>query len=161
MFLTVHATAGAAVGALTGNPIAGFLLGVLSHAVLDIIPHGDEHLAPACKGHTCDHREEIRFFIKLAALDGVIMLGVLAAVLQPWVVLPSWAVVAGIAGGVLPDIGQGLGTAFPRWRLFARFRVLHDIVHVTIIPFETPVVLGMVTQLAALTFVIGTFRALT
>ncbi|MDO8425775.1 MAG: hypothetical protein Q7T01_04690 [bacterium] len=160
MFLTVHATAGAAVGALAGGPIGAFLLGVLSHAVIDIIPHGDEQLAPPCGGATCTHRDEVRFLIRIAAIDGVVMLGVLAALLQPWVTLPSWAVLAGIAGGVLPDVMQGLGSVLTRSRFFTGFKRVHDYIHVDIIPFETPVLLGMLTQLAALTFFAGAYLGL-
>ncbi|MDO8462787.1 MAG: hypothetical protein Q7S96_00735 [bacterium] len=160
MFLTVHATAGAAVGALTGNPILGFLFGVISHFTLDIIPHGDENLAPPCAGATCTHREEVRFLIRLACVDGVIMLGVLAWLLMPWVTLPTWSVLAGIVGGVLPDVGQGLGALLPRVRPLAEFKRIHDWIHVDIIRFETPFALGMVTQFAALSFFIGVFRVL-
>lgn len=160
MFLTVHATAGAAVGALAGNPTAGFLLGILSHAVLDIIPHGDEALGPQCAGHSCTHGDEMRFIARLGIIDGVVMLAVLTLLLQPWTVLPSWSVLAGIAGAILPDVLQGLGYFQLRTKVFARFKEWHDVVHVKIIPFETPVAVGMLTQLAALTFVAGAYLAL-
>lgn len=41
MVVSVHAAAGAALGALVGNPWAGFLAGLVSHGVLDAIPHTD------------------------------------------------------------------------------------------------------------------------
>lgn len=159
MFLTVHAVAGAAVGVLAGGPLVGFAASVLSHAILDIIPHGDEHLAPTCAGPACTHREEVRFLLRLAIVDGVVMLGVLAWMLTPWRALPIPAVAAGIVGGVLPDVIQGLGNIFTRSAFFTGFKRLHDWVHVDLFPYETPVVLGMLTQLAALTFCIGLYAA--
>ncbi len=41
MLTTPHVLVGAAVGVTTGNPIAGFAAGVVSHIVLDAIPHTD------------------------------------------------------------------------------------------------------------------------
>ncbi|MBU1036698.1 hypothetical protein KKF32_01515 [Patescibacteria group bacterium] len=42
MFLTVHATAAALIGEQTQSISLAFILGLLSHLILDMIPHGDE-----------------------------------------------------------------------------------------------------------------------
>ncbi len=42
MLLVTHAVVGAAVGSATGNPYSAFLVGVVSHHVLDAIPHFDQ-----------------------------------------------------------------------------------------------------------------------
>ena len=44
MYLTVHATAGLLIGQQLNNPLIGFFTGVLSHYILDFIPHGDEFI---------------------------------------------------------------------------------------------------------------------
>jgi len=44
MYLTVHATAGLLIGQQLSNPLIGFFTGVLSHYILDFIPHGDEFI---------------------------------------------------------------------------------------------------------------------
>ena len=45
MILSVHATFGAAVASLVPNhPVAGFVLGFISHLALDAIPHKDYEL---------------------------------------------------------------------------------------------------------------------
>jgi hypothetical protein len=150
MFLTVHATAGVLAGSLTANPTAAFALGVLSHAVLDIIPHGDEKLGPECTGPTCTHREEVRFTLKLATVDAIVMVAVLAFLLTPWRTTPTTSMLAGFVGGVIPDILQGLGMAFPRIRPFARFKKLHDFVHVRLVTYDPPFATGMVVQLLTL-----------
>lgn len=41
MFLTLHAAAGLIVAESVTSKLAGFLLGIISHIILDIIPHGD------------------------------------------------------------------------------------------------------------------------
>lgn len=157
MFLTVHATAGALVGSLTGNPVSAFALGVLSHAVLDIIPHGDEALGPQCTGKTCTHREEVRFMLKLAIVDAMVMVFVLAFVFVPWRTTPTFPMLAGFAGGVIPDILQGLGAAFPRIRPFARFKELHDFVHVRLVLYDPPFSAGMVVQLITLVTLVAAY----
>ena len=42
MLFTTHSVVGAAAGAATGDPYLGFAAGVLSHHVLDAIPHFDQ-----------------------------------------------------------------------------------------------------------------------
>ncbi|MFA5133621.1 MAG: hypothetical protein WC459_02350 [Patescibacteria group bacterium] len=42
MLFTTHAITGATIGILSGNPLLGFGLGVLSHHILDAIPHFDQ-----------------------------------------------------------------------------------------------------------------------
>ena len=44
MTLTTHATVGAVIGYAIGEPLAGFVLGFLSHVQLDMRPHGDYRL---------------------------------------------------------------------------------------------------------------------
>lgn len=159
MFLTIHGTAGALVGSLTGNPVSAFALGVLSHAILDIIPHGDEALGPQCAGPTCSHREEVRFMLRLAIVDAIVMAFVLALVFVPWRTTPTLPMLAGFAGGVIPDILQGLGAAFPRIRLLARFKEIHDFIHVRIIPYDPTFRVGFSLQLITLAaIIVGALR---
>lgn len=159
MFLTVHGTAGALVGALAPDPVSAFALGVLSHAVLDIIPHGDEALGPQCTGPTCTHREEVRFMLRLAIIDAILMTGVLAFTFTPWRTTPTLPILFGFLGGVIPDVLQGLGAAFPHIRPLARFKDFHDIVHTRIIPYDPPFRIGFCVQLATLVAIVLLTRA--
>lgn len=145
MFLTVHGTAGALVGSLTGNPVSAFALGVLSHAVLDIIPHGDERLGDEKTG-----KEKLRFILTLGLIDSAILLVALLALLQPWEVWPSWSVLAGIAGGVIPDGFQLLHHLFPRVRWLERYQHIHDAFHLHVIRYDPPFAFGMAVQLLVL-----------
>lgn len=42
MTVTTHVAVGAAIGMNIGKPALGFLLGFISHFIVDIIPHGDD-----------------------------------------------------------------------------------------------------------------------
>ena len=150
MFLTVHGPAGALVGALAPDPVSAFALGVLSHAVLDIIPHGDERLGGKRTG-----KEMFRFILTLGLIDSAILLAVLLALLQPWQSWPSWSVLAGIVGGVIPDGFQLLHQLFPHVRWLERYQHLHDDIHLHIVRYDPPFALGMVVQLLALTAIVA------
>lgn len=43
MFLTVHTAVGALIGQQVGSPILAFVLGFISHWLVDVVPHGDEN----------------------------------------------------------------------------------------------------------------------
>lgn len=46
MFLTGHAASATVIARFVPNPILAFLLGVFSHVILDLIPHGDTEIVP-------------------------------------------------------------------------------------------------------------------
>lgn len=105
MFLTVHAAAGAAIGQFIGNPWLAFILGFVSHLVLDIVPHGDEG---------------IKQRIAAAALIDFFVLSAAACywfINSPITEFPG--MLYGLAGAVLPDTLWGLreitGTPLLNW----------------------------------------------
>jgi hypothetical protein len=96
MMAWVHATIGAAVGAAAAENKAAFVAGAVSHGFADLVPHRDYNLA-----------------VELPLLT--VTIGYL--VLRYGYKSPQ---VAGAAGGVAPDIENGLellgaihGSAFP------------------------------------------------
>ena len=76
-----HAAAGAAIGAIVGAPVLAFTLGVVSHVVLDVVPHYD----------LPDYRVDVVLTILVA--------GAVAA-------LSGWhtGVIWGAVGGFAPDL---------------------------------------------------------
>jgi len=104
MYLTVHATAGLALAKYIPNPILAFVAAVLSHLVLDAIPHGDEYLT--------DNRLPLLFrrrrFLGAAILDSMIMLGFVLLYIYTTPLLPGLTVGAALVGALLPDALQGL-----------------------------------------------------
>ncbi|HAH97234.1 MAG TPA: hypothetical protein DHD79_04435 [Firmicutes bacterium] len=93
MYYTTHLLAGAAVGHLTGNPIMAGVLGLVSHACLDAVPHHDYHnLKPGLVDCT---------------LGTALWFGVLLPVGLP-------AAVGAIAGAI-PDLEVVLKQVFRNW----------------------------------------------
>ena len=93
MFVTTHVLIGAVIGARTRSAATAYGLGVLSHFVLDAVPHWGKWGSK-------------RRFLRVAVADGLISLAAMAtfATLAPAERRP--AVVAGMTGAALPDIRQ-------------------------------------------------------
>jgi hypothetical protein len=104
VLLTNHVLSGALIGAVARRPAAAFAAGVASHFVLDAVPHWGNW-------------GSIRRFIQVAVPDGLVSLAAMGAIaaLSPADRRP--AVVAGLAGATLPDIGKPT-TLFFGWSPF-------------------------------------------
>lgn len=146
MLLTVHVFVGAAAGIASQQPAVGFLAGVVSHHIMDMVPHWD----PASwhfpkKDFTLTRRD-----YSVAAAD--LIVAFLAAIWLIWFIdLPRLQLLAfwGLVGGVLPDLVHHI----PLWKAVTRrytavwFR-FHSLFHATINPRYAW--FGVVTQLVAL-----------
>lgn len=84
MFYSTHLVTGAAVGMVTGSPVRAFLFGLLSHLLLDAIPHND-------------HRKVRNCVLDIAG-------GTLAFALVFIFWKPDPAMLWGAIGGVIPDV---------------------------------------------------------
>lgn len=112
MFLTVHAAAGLMVARSSANPAATFCWSLLSHFVLDAIPHGDEHLAPP---HFTRART-LRRLTAAAAIDATLLVGFVAIYLWRTPNLSLGNVYAGLLGSLLPDLVLAIAiTTGARW----------------------------------------------
>lgn len=105
MFLTVHATLGAAIGYYSGNIWLSFIAGLVSHLVLDAIPHGDEILIEKKSFFTFP---DIKKIIKIASLDGFIMMIWLLFLYRQNLLPLTLPILAGIFGSILPDGLSGI-----------------------------------------------------
>jgi hypothetical protein len=125
MTLTTHAAIGAAIGTLVGNPLLGFTLGLASHFLVDMIPHGDNELSDRFHVHkkkkapvayvTVDYTLSFILTMMLVALrpDGISNLGFTAAVV----------------GSVLPDLMVGAADLFKKNPLLRAYRKFHFFFH--------------------------------
>jgi hypothetical protein len=94
VFVTNHALAGAAIGALAARPAPAFVAGVASHVLMDMTLHfGDPELDDAG-------------FLRLARVDGTIGLGVTAAVALAAPRPVRVAALSGLAGACLIDLDK-------------------------------------------------------
>ena len=125
MVLATHAIAGAAVAQLfPDNPALGFGLALVSHFVLDMIPHWDYHLsslelpADGNKLNRRFHFNNPTFIADLMKIGADGLLGLLAAFIffYPQTSWSLWLLVLGVFGGVLPDWLQFVFYKYrPRW----------------------------------------------
>lgn len=104
MFLAVHASMGALAGTAVSRPDIAFLLGFVSHFFTDMIPHGDEHIYEGFKS-----KNKVKRAVLYVAADSLASLALVIAFFAMKDFFHPASVVAGIAGGVLPDILVGLG----------------------------------------------------
>jgi hypothetical protein len=105
VLITNHVLSGAAIGALSSDPLSAASRGLVSHFVLDSMPHfglPEEHL------------------MKVAVPDGLLGLALIAVIARETPAHLRLRVLAGIFGACLPDIDkparQFFGRSpFPRW----------------------------------------------
>lgn len=150
MFLVVHGAVGIVAGQAIGSPAAAFVAGFLSHALVDIIPHGDTP------------RAGIQWSKKRLVIAGgidiiltAVMLGLLAMDGRAVLTIPA---LAGLAGGITPDLLQvpGLVSQSPIARGYLR---VHHFFHNLISSrWELPVIGGMIVQAAVLAITIAHIR---
>lgn len=111
MFLTVHATAGVIIGQQTGNIWLAFIAGIISHIMLDIIPHGDQDLVEnttVFKHNTGFKSYEIERLKKLTLIDGVMMSGLLLIIYLAGFITAPLTVAFAVAGSIVPDFLTGV-----------------------------------------------------
>lgn len=149
MFLTVHATAGAAIGMFIPNAPVAFALGMVSHFILDRVPHYDPPIIAGTIRDGVFKNPVMRRFVFISVID-LIAAGALTAILGAWVQPTNiWAFVAGAFGGILPDLMFGLyRLTNNRW--LGIYNRWHEANHFD--PKKIPVtfVSGMIPQLVTL-----------
>lgn len=121
MFLTVHATAGTAVGNNLDSVILAFILGFFSHFLLDFIPHGEELKAGIPKDQV------INKLIKMFCIDFVIMCLVLTFIYFTKPITNYYTVLAAVFGAILPDFIVGISELKPNH--FSWFKNFHHKFH--------------------------------
>ncbi len=94
MFVTNHALAGAAIGAVVRRPLPAFVGRILSHVLMDMTPHF---------GGLDMGSDE---FLRLARIDGTVGLGVTAAVAAAAPPSVRRGALVGLAGACLIDLDK-------------------------------------------------------
>ena len=124
MTLTTHATHGAVIGKAFGAPIPAFVFGLLSHFIIDLIPHGDTGISDNFRLYKRNRKRAVAY----VTVDSVIALFFVLLLANTRDIESVRTFSWGIAGAVLPDLLVGLYviTASPllRW-----FNTLHFYVH--------------------------------
>lgn len=133
MYISVHGTIGAMIGSATGNAWLAFALGVLSHFVLDTIPHGDERTDEVLR-YIMREKNPVRrrnLGFRAAALFDTIVLTILSGTLLFRGGGNPFAVAAGILGGIFPDLLMGAEEVLRRgkWYAASPFKRAFDAFH--------------------------------
>jgi hypothetical protein len=98
MFISTHALLGIVISQHVDNVPAAFGLGVISHYLLDMIPHGDEKI-----GQWMKKRPLRGFLIALVAEVTLISVFIITVYIKKALPRPG-VVMAGLLGGTLPDL---------------------------------------------------------
>jgi len=129
MTLTAHIAVGSAVGLATGEAAPAFLLGFVSHHLVDIIPHSD----PGSSGATIYTITKNKRAMTFVLLD--ILCGSALFLFVMWRTNFAWPVLLGIFGATLPDLIDNS----PYWSPFLRkyfpikfYHDFHETAHYTI-----------------------------
>lgn len=152
MILATHAIAGAAVGRLTNNPLLAFIFGVISHFILDAIPHWQYKLNSKIESEDImaeDMPLNKKFVGDIAKIGVDFFGGVFISLLafHGWsgFASPPTLLIAGIAGGVLPDALQFVFWKFKR-EPFTTIHKFHFWIHAGW-DFNHDSMLGMALQI--------------
>lgn len=120
MFVTTHVAIGALVGASFPSRALAFVLGFISHFLVDMIPHGDEHMLDGYKSGN-----KVRRAIAYVTVDAVAAIYVLMLILGSTPEAVSPFVKWGIAGSVLPDVLVAIYEATKFKPFFRKFTAWH------------------------------------
>jgi len=125
MTLTTHVAIGAGIGVLVGNPALGFALGLVSHFMVDMIPHGDTRLADRFYIHK-EKLVPVAYTTTDAAL-AVILLMFLVTIKPDGVHNSAFA--ATVIGSVLPDLMLGVADIFKSNKTLRAYNRFHFFFH--------------------------------
>lgn len=140
MTLATHIVAGAAVAKVFAtDPVQAFIIGWISHYVLDTITHWDYPLKTFTSNRADPRQNKIRFSKDLiwdmskVILDVIIGFAIVFAVYAGFDfsklnTAEAKLILAGALGGVMPDFVQFLYAVF-KVKLFRIFQNFHDFVH--------------------------------
>jgi len=123
MFLTVHAVSGLIIGKYTDNSILAFIIGFLSHIILDAIPHDSIELEKWKKPEITKNLI-ITFLIEFPL---IIIILFYFFIFKNFIFTPSifWALV----GSMILDFLWGFYLLFPKLKFLKIFKTINHASH--------------------------------
>ena len=104
MFVTVHSAAATIIGKKISNSTLAFVLSLISHFILDLIPHGDESLGKKFLGIKIKNKEDFRILALYGSIDTCLLAIFLIFLFKNFSFATNDHVVWAIIGGILPDV---------------------------------------------------------
>ncbi|MFA4871469.1 MAG: hypothetical protein WC610_00150 [Patescibacteria group bacterium] len=132
MFITVHAAAATLIGKKVASVPLAFVLGLISHFILDIIPHGDQKLGKKFFGFRFNliprEKKGIRILALYGIIDALALIGFLLYLFRTFEFADSDSVTWAIIGGILPDALVGIYMV-GKFKFLKWFFDLHSKIH--------------------------------
>jgi hypothetical protein len=119
MFVTTHAAIGAVVGGSLANPYLALILGFISHFLVDMIPHGDEHMLNGFKSGS-----KVKRAVAYVTIDAIFAVYAILLILSNAPERLHDSMKWGIIGSVLPDLVVGV-FELTRVKYLRRFTAWH------------------------------------
>jgi hypothetical protein len=138
MFLTVHGAIGIIIGQNVQNPFLAFIIGLVSHYLLDLIPHGDTKAPTKWKNP---------IHVGFAALIDIFILIIFLLWLGTKVQIINLNTACAFLGAVLPDFLQGFYFISNK-KIFKKHQAFHNFFHFLIAEkFEWKFYQGLIFQI--------------
>lgn len=135
MYLTTHAALGALIGSQIQNPLWAFILGVLSHLLLDLIPH---HSTKWLATQFTKTSSLFNRFLVEALLDNLLVLIlILVFGFNNLFAKNPLGLAGGLCGAILPDILMGFFIIFPIPRIGTGYLNFNHRLHLVIKRFPS------------------------
>jgi len=141
MIVSAHVVTGGAVGELVGNPAGAFTVGIISHFILDSIPHFDHF------DNDCFSWRQIIFTGTDLIVAAILMFAVVKLPLNQTIFSSSYA--WGALGGFMPDMLDNV----PFWKkqfLATKFGKFYHHIHNSVHREQPGPLLGMTTQIVTI-----------
>jgi len=141
MIVSAHVVVGGYLGEVIGNPAGAFVVGAVSHFVLDSIPHFDN------LDNECFSSRQIAFTATDLIVAFILMFFVIKLPLDQTIFSSSYA--WGALGGFLPDMFDNV----PFWKkrfLATKFGEFYHRIHAGVHRKQPSAWVGMTTQLAVI-----------
>jgi len=142
MYVATHVTMGALIGQNIPTPGLAFLLGAVSHFMLDMVPHGDSKLY-----HNYKKGDAVTKSLIYVTIDSIFSIFLFIYLLEVAPYANRTTIIMGVFGSVVPDMLVALGEAFPI-RPLLWFQRKHIAIHDSIVSRvgNVPLKLGIVLQ---------------
>ncbi len=159
MFITIHAAAATLIGAQTDNAAIAFGLGVVSHFILDMIPHGDMELGKRFFGLKISNlREEnkLKTMALYGSMDACTMVLLLVFLFKNFDFARSDGVSWAIIGGILPDFLVGFYqlTKFKYIKWIYKFHHWNHFLILNKLKKDLPIKYGIIMQATVLVAIV-------
>ena len=147
MFLTTHTSLALFISTKIMNPFLGFILGFISHFLIDIIPHGDENIG--IKSSKLAKKERFIFLGFIGFFDLLLAI-ILVYFFLKFSKINNIIVFATVIGSWLPDI-LWMSIDFFNLKFLNWFLKFHKYMH-TLIDYRYSLVYGLFFQISFIIF---------